>query len=245
MSRLINFVRTTALGGLLVIVPIGIVLFVLGKLLYALYSVAQTLMYRTDVGIDDAVLLSSLALLALVGLCFATGLVVRTRLGDALRRWFARNVAKRIPMYNAIASLTQRFAGIEGNEFAPVEVDLYGSDTRAIGFLVETLPDGRCAVFVPTAPVATVGNLYLVPGDRVARMQASMADTVSVVTQWGVDAENLFGGKGPDGQPAGNQSNEPPVRVIPIDDQVWSSMLAPDAQLATLFIPLLHPDSDA
>ena len=193
MSRFINFMRTTALGGLLVIVPIAIVLFVLGQLLLALYSVARQFVALTGLGIDDALLLSGLAFLALVGLCFATGLLVRTRLGSALRGWFARNVAKRIPMYNAIASLTQRFAGIDGKEFAPVEVDIYASGARAIGFLVETLADGRCAVFIPTAPVATVGNLYVVPEDRVRRIDGSVADTVSVITQWGVDAGNLFG----------------------------------------------------
>lgn len=193
MSRFINFIRTTALGGLLVIVPIAIVLFVLGQLLLALYAVAQEFVALTGLGIDDALLLSVLALLALVGLCFATGLLVRTQLGNALRGWFARNVAKRIPMYNAIASLTRRFAGIDGTDFAPVEVDIYASGARALGFLVETLPDDRCAVFVPTAPVATVGNLYLVPNDRVTRIDGTVADTVSVITQWGVEAGKLFG----------------------------------------------------
>ncbi len=203
MSRFINFIRTTALGGLLVIVPIAIVLFVLGQILLGLYNVAREFVALTGLGIDDALLISGIALLALVGLCFATGLLVRTRLGGALRGWFARNVAKRIPMYGAIASLTQRFAGIEGTEFAPVEVDIYSSGARAMGFLVETLPDGRCAVFIPTAPVATIGNLYVVPGERVSRIDGTVADTVSVITQWGVDAGNLFGGKTPDQQRPG------------------------------------------
>lgn len=197
MSRFINFIKTTALGGLLVIVPIAIVLFVLGQLLLALYSVARELVALTGLGIDDALLLSGLAVLALVGLCFATGLLVRTRFGNALRRWFARNVAKRIPMYNAIASLTKRFAGIDGTDFLPVEVDVYGSGARAVGFLVETLPDARCAVFIPTSPVATVGNLYLVPEDRLTRIDGTAADTVSVITQWGVDAGKLVGGRTP------------------------------------------------
>ncbi len=206
MSRFINFIRTTAVGGLLVIVPIAVVLFVLGQLLLALYSVAQQFFALTGLGIDDALLLSGLALLALVGLCFATGLLVQTRLGGALRGWFGRNVAKRIPMYNAIASLTQRFAGVDGKDFVPVEVDIYASGSRALGFLVESLPDDRCAVFVPTAPVATVGNLYLVPNDRVTRIDGTVTDTVSVITQWGVEAGKLFGPKATD---SGHPGSEP------------------------------------
>ncbi len=203
MSRFINFLKTTALGGLLVIVPIAIVLFVLGQLMLAILSLTNEALAWLGVGINDALLMSAIALLALVGLCFVTGLVIRTRAGDALKHWFARNVASRIPMYGAISNLTRRLAGIDGEEFSPVEVDLYDSDTRAVGFLVESLPDGRCTVFVPTAPVATVGNLFLVAKEKVRRIDASVADTVSVVTQWGVDAALLYGGKaGPGGEAA-------------------------------------------
>ena len=193
LSRFINFLKTTALGGLLVIVPIAIVLFVLGQLMLALLTVANDALAWLGIGINDALVMSAIALLVLVGLCFVTGLVVRTRAGDALKRWFSRNVAKRIPMYGAISNLTRRYAGIDGEEFAPVEVDLYDSGTHAMGFLVETLPDGRCTVFVPTAPVATVGNLFLVASEKVRRIDASVADTVSVITQWGVDAAGLYG----------------------------------------------------
>lgn len=194
MRRIIDFTKTTAIGGLLVIVPIAVVVFVLGKLLLALFTVARDVTAYLDIGIDDVLVIFAIALLALVGLCFLTGLLVRTRIGNAIKRWFRRTIARRIPMYNAIANLTKRFAGVEGTQFAPVEVDLYGSGAHALGFLVEHLPGNRCTVFVPTAPVATVGNLFIVSGDRVRRIEASMADTVSVITQWGVDARTLFGG---------------------------------------------------
>lgn len=217
MSRFIDFLKTTALGGLLVIVPIAIVLFVLGQLMLALLSVANEALAWLGIGVDDALLMSALALLALVGLCFVTGLVVRTRVGDAVKRWFARNVAKRIPMYGAISSLTRRFAGIDGEQFAPVEIDLYDSGTRAMGFLVETLADGRCTVFVPTAPVATVGNLFVVARDKVQRIDASVADTVSVITQWGVDAAQLYGGADKSGGEPAKGATGP---VTQADDQV-------------------------
>jgi len=208
LSGFINFLKTTALGGLLVIVPIAIVLFVLGQLMLALLSLANEALAWLGIGMNDALLMSVLALLALVGLCFVTGLAVRTRAGDALKRWFGRNVARRIPMYGAISSLTRRFAGIDGEQFSPVEVDIYGSGARAMGFLVESLPDGRCTVFVPTAPVATVGNLFVVTTDKVQRIDASVADTISVITQWGVDAAGLYGGES-GGESAENAATGP------------------------------------
>ena len=194
VRRIIRFFKTTAIGGLLVIVPIAIILFVLAQLLLALYTLAQEVTSALNIGIDDALVMALIALAILIGLCFVTGLIVRTRLGAATKSWFGKHVASRIPMYNALSNLTQRVFGLEGTNFAPVEIDLYGSGTRSMGFLIEELPEGRCAVFVPTAPVATIGNIYLVDRRAVTPIQASMTDTVAVITQWGVDAGQLYDG---------------------------------------------------
>jgi uncharacterized membrane protein len=192
MSRIISFVKSTAIGGLLVIVPIAIILFVLGGLFNALYSLSNSLLTDLGLQIDDALIMVGIAAVSFVAICFLTGLVVQTRLGVALRDWLKNNVARRIPMYNAISSLTKRFAGLEGNNFAPVEVDIYDSSARAVGFLVEQLPNDRCAVFIPAAPVATMGNIYVVPQDKVHRLDASVSETLTAISQWGVDTQDLY-----------------------------------------------------
>ena len=200
MKRFLGFLKTTAIGGLLVIIPVSIVLFVLGQLFWGIYGVATSLMAsptvrRFDLGLDDAAIIVAVTLGALIALCFFTGLVVRTRLGEALKGWFGRNVAPKIPLYRALSNLTKRVAGVEGHEFAPVEIDLYGSSSRALGFLVERIGEDRCAVFVPTAPVATVGNVFVVDRERVTFLEASVSDAVSIITQWGVDANDLYASK--------------------------------------------------
>lgn len=192
MNRIFDFVKTTAIGGLLVIVPIAIILFVLIELFYGLYALAEEVTATLGIAVDDAIIMVGIALIALIGLCFVTGLVLQTRVGGALRNWLSRNIGRRIPMFHAIANITRRFAGIQGTRFAPVEIDLYDSGTRAIGFLVETLPHDRCTVFVPSAPVATVGNIYVVAKHKVTPIEASIADTITVITQWGVDAGDLY-----------------------------------------------------
>jgi uncharacterized membrane protein len=192
MSKIMNFIKTTAVGGLLVIVPIAIILSVLAQIFYALYSLSLSATAELGLQINDALIIIGIAAAALIGLCFMTGLIVQTRVGVALRQWMNRNVAKRIPMYNAISSLTKRFAGLDGNKFAPVEVNLYDSGARALGFLVELLPNDRCVVFVPSAPVATVGTIYVVERSKITKLDASVAETLTAVTQWGVETGNLY-----------------------------------------------------
>ncbi len=192
MKRIIDFIKTTAIGGLLVIIPLTVVLFVLAQLFLGLYEISTAVLESFPIGTNDAVTIFLLTALSLVGLCFLTGLAVQTRLGMALRDWFARKVAPRIPMYGALSNLTKRFVGVDGSEFSPVEVDLYGSDVMTLAFLVENLPDERCAVFVPMSPVTTIGNIFIVPASRVHSIDASIGDAVSVITQWGVDAKTLY-----------------------------------------------------
>jgi len=198
VTRFLRFIKTTAIGGLLVIIPVSIILFVLVQLFWGLFDIASSILSSTfakrlDIRANEAMLIFALTAVALIGLCFITGLLVRTRLGITLGNWFMRKVAPRIPMYRALSNLTKRFIGVEGHEFAPVEVDLFGSSARTLGFLVETLPDGRCAVFIPTAPIATVGNVYLLQMDSVTFVDASVADAAGVITQWGVDSAELYG----------------------------------------------------
>lgn len=194
MTKVIQFMKTTAVGGLLVIVPIAVILFVLAQIFYGLYSLSESVLNQLNIEINDALIMVGIAALSLIGLCFLTGLVVQTRLGDALKRWFGRNVGRRIPMFNALSSLTKRFAGFDNENFASVEVDLYDSSARLIGFRIENLPDNRCAVFVPSAPVATVGNVYVISRDKVTEIDASVTDTLTSITQWGVDTRMLYAG---------------------------------------------------
>ena len=81
---------------------------------------------------------------------------------------------------------------MDGDEFAPVEIAAYGDDIAVIGFMVERLPDGRCAVFVPTSPVTTVGNVLIVAPEKVRYLDSGISDAITAVSQWGVEAARLY-----------------------------------------------------
>ena len=181
---------------LLVIIPVTVVLIVLGQLVLAVYGIGLQLAEVLPIEIlENTTLILLLAMAAIVGLCFATGLLLQTRIGITAKALFGKYVASRIPMYGAISSLTRQFVGVEGDRFAAVEIDLYGAGSRVIGFLVETLPDGRCTVFVPAVPVATVGNIYVVPRTDVRALDTSTGNALTVITQWGVDSATMYGAK--------------------------------------------------
>jgi|GEM_PF-2744046 len=188
----VEFLKTTAVGGLLVIVPVAIVLYVVAQLVLALHGAVSQVVDATGIATGRAYVGLALSILAFVALCFVTGLLVRTRAGRWLKRWFARRVGARLPMFRALSNLTRAFIGVDRKQFSPVEVDLHGTGVMSLGFLVENLPDGRRIVFVPSAPMATLGSVFVVPAERITALNASLAETVGVVTQWGLEAGTLY-----------------------------------------------------
>jgi hypothetical protein len=95
-------------------------------------------------------------------------------------------------------NLTLRVAGEEGIEFAPGLVDLYGSEARALGFIIEEHEDGNFTIFLPLSPMATVGQVFFLPGVQVQKLEAKFVDVVNSLTQWGMESKKLF--KPPRGQ---------------------------------------------
>jgi len=193
VKAVVNFAKTTIVGGFFIVLPVAIVLFFLGKgvavLVAAVAPMVDGMTVREIGGIGLATLLSILLLLVL---CFATGLLVRTRLGRLAGEWVEGRVLQKLPGYGMIRNLTHRFTGVDGTEFSPALVDLHGSGTRSPTFIVEEHEDGGYTVFMPLAPTPTIGQVHFVPRERVARIQAPFGEAVNTFMRWGVGAGKLF-----------------------------------------------------
>lgn len=200
-----GFLKTTLLGALLVVVPVGIVGFALWQVVRlvqrVLLPVIEMLPFDSTV---IRVLVIAGALLAVILLCYLTGVAVRTRWGALLRGWIERKMLEKIPGYSIIRSLAHQYLGHEEErQFRPVMVDLHDDGTKAIGFEIEVLGDGTVAVFLPSVPAATIGQVRIVPEERLESLRASMHATLEAVTMFGVGSAKLVeGGTGDRGEEA-------------------------------------------
>jgi uncharacterized membrane protein len=192
MKSLLGFIKTTALGGLVVIVPLGIVYLALTEITDMLGEFAATPAgYLPFAPAISVIIVLLLMLLLVLIICFAIGLFLKTQFGDRIKLSIETRLENAIPMYGMLRNLTQRLVGIEGMQLSPAEIDLYGSDARVIGFIVEELPGDRFSVFVPISPLITVGNVYILPRTKVRKLDASLTDTVNYFSQWGLEAGKL------------------------------------------------------
>ncbi len=193
MRRIVDFLKTTILGGLFVLLPVVVVILLLSLAVAAVVGVMKPLMELLPIkSVAGLAAVTLAALLLLLVFCFLTGLLVRMRLVRLAKEWVERFLLERLPGYLMFKNLTRRLAGEQGIEFAPGLMDLYGSEARALGLIVEEHEDGRFTVFVPLSPMATVGQVFLLPSSRVQKLEAKFVDVVNSLTQWGMESTKLL-----------------------------------------------------
>jgi uncharacterized membrane protein len=188
MKQLLGFVKTTVLGGLMVILPLAAAILISARILVMLEGavdpVANTLPYGTHVG-------RLMAWLIVLGGCFATGLAVRTTVGRRANVWLERRVLERLPAYSLLRNIGKQVAGEgEDGQMAPALAEI--EDALVPAFIVEEHDDGQLTVFVPAIPTPTVGAVYIMPASRVHRLNVPITTMVQCVTRWGAGSKELL-----------------------------------------------------
>ncbi len=98
MNSLYRFVKTTVVGGLVVLVPVAVCAYMIVAavkvVLSALAPVAKFLHVQSFGGI---VAVELVAVLVVVAVCFFFGLFVQTAGGRTIGSWFEKSLFKRLP----------------------------------------------------------------------------------------------------------------------------------------------------
>lgn len=187
MRRLAEFVWTTVLGGVLVLLPIGLSVALLAHALAA----AMGLLGPVVASLPPEMYLRRIVAFAIVvAVCFVAGAIVRTRVGHWVKGELDRYLLERIPGYTLVRGLAGRITGQEeGAVFAAALVEL--EDALVPAFIVEEHPDGRYTVFVPSVPTPAAGTVYILTPERVHLVDVPFTQALSVVTKWGAGSRDL------------------------------------------------------
>lgn len=192
MKRIVEFIKTTVIGGLFVMLPVALILFLVVELVGMVglitEPVTEHLPVETLGGIEIATVV---ALLLILAACFVTGLAMRTQIGVRLGQLIERFGLNRIPGYTLLKSLTWSFAGVqEGSTFSVAVATI--RDSEVLGFIIEEHDNGDFTVFVPTAPTPTIGTVYCLKREKVRKLDVSMATAAECIMHWGIGSKALF-----------------------------------------------------
>jgi uncharacterized membrane protein len=192
MKIILEVFKTTVVGGLLVVIPLMILYLIFGELIDLLVQFTKPITKELPFNaLTNVIIATLIAITEAVLICFVTGLIVRTSWGGATKDWIEKTILARMPIYTMIKNLTSRFVGRSGEQFMPAEVDLYGSESRLLGLIVEVLAEDRVVVFIPVAPTPTVGQVHILPPERVKKLDATLGSVFNSLTQWGVGASSI------------------------------------------------------
>lgn len=190
MRGIFRFLRSTILGGLMVLVPVivlgGIVAWAVDIALKAILPIFHWL---PDQSVGGVSLTLVGALVTLLGVCFLAGLTAETALIRGLADR-AERLALSVPGYALMKNVGANFVGMEGKH--PVRSVLVRFESSwQLGFLMETLADGRHVVFVPGVPRALVGTLHIFEADRVQVLSMPIGTALDLLGRLGVGFQEL------------------------------------------------------
>ena len=173
--------------GFLFLVPIYLAILLLLKAMKSLGKLVQPLVQLVPGSFPAETVIS---LLFVVMLCILVGLILGTRLGQAMRTRMESSLFRKIPGYEVVRSMTRQLAG-QGleSEWQPALAEI--EDALVPAFIVEVIDDGRFTVFVPSSPTPLAGAIYILSPERVHPLNVSFAQALKVVTRWGSGSKAL------------------------------------------------------
>lgn len=192
MSNFKNFLATTFLGGLVVILPLAIfgllanwIISIIGGFLDPIVS-----LFPGDL---DATLVKLIAFAIITAFCFLIGLVVKTQFGTAIFNWVEENTIARLPFYTGIKETVQQFIGNEKTPFSRVVlVEPFAKGAKMIGFVTdENEEEGIYTVFAPTAPNPTNGYVFIVPKEQIEFLDVKSEQAMKNIVSLGAGTADI------------------------------------------------------
>ena len=194
MKRFGEFLKTTLLGGLFVLLPVLLLYLLLAETLPLIIALATPIADLFPKGTFDRTSSPVLiALILLVGASFVIGLALRSAAGRRLGGWIEQNALGRLPAYGALKGLTKGFVGAtEGEAFRPALL-ISADRERELAYVIEDHGDGQLTLLLPWSPTAFAGSVKIVNQDRIELLDTNLGEFTKVLSHWGVGVRDLLG----------------------------------------------------
>jgi len=195
MKRLKVFLKTTILGGVIVILPVVLTFFFLRWLFRVITGLIEPL---TRIVMEQSriqeYIADGLVIFIIILICFFVGLVVKTRFGRFIHENFEKRILDIAPGYTLFKETIKQFLGKDRASFSSVAlVQVFGesADTMMTGFVTDRHPGGICTVFIPSALNPTTGLIYHLEEKYVHFLDVTVEETMRSIISCGVGSQKL------------------------------------------------------
>ena len=194
MKKFKSFIKTTLLGGLVVILPVTIIVVVFRWLIVTVTNWIQPLTNLILAKSDMREFLADLIVLAVIILfCFVIGLLMKSAGARWVFQWLENRVLKIAPGYNLVKETINQFLGRKKSPFSSVAlVQIFENRTLCTAFVTDEHPDGSFTVFVPTGPNPTSGQIFHLQKEFVHPVEVGVDETMRSILSCGAGSTALI-----------------------------------------------------
>lgn len=191
-----KFVQTAVIGGLTVVLPAGILVFIFvwiwGMVTAAIDPAVRKLYPDTTQG-SGLIVAQIMVLSIFVIVCFVIGVIVKTAVGRFIHDVIDQRLLARIPGYSIIRETVLQFMGGRKSPFSTVAlVNIFGNDILVTGFVTDEHPDGSYTVFIPTGPNPTSGGIFHLKPEYVHIIDQPVEDVMRSIISCGVGSSRMI-----------------------------------------------------
>ncbi len=175
---MVQFLKTTMIGGILFLVPFIILIAIIGKALSIMGKLAAPLAEKLPVdSVAGVAVIDFLAIIIMVLICFLAGLAARTARARRFVHSLESKVLSKIPAYEFLKSKVHAVIQTDDAEGLKPVLARY-DDAWQIGFEVERVEGGLVTVFLPGSPDPWSGSVCFMTADRVTPLDQNMQSAV-------------------------------------------------------------------
>ncbi len=202
VAKTYGFLKTTAIGGLIFLLPLAVI----GALLGYVYNVVRVIYepLKEHVPVSSALGLTFLFLIAvaiLLILCFLSGLAARRAIGRKFSQTIEKQLVMVFPKYAIYKDIVA--GNIGGDALAPslVPVTLRLDDMIRIGFEAGRTERGLVIVYLPGSPDPWIGSVVLAEPDRIQQLDVDFNETAAICERLGRASGKLLASANMDSSP--------------------------------------------
>ena len=187
-----NFLKTTLLGGLFILLPLMLLwigLKEIGELLEAMATpIADLLPGNT---FDNLTAPGVIAILLIIATSFILGLAARSAWLSSIGRNIENSILNRVPMYRMLKVISSALIDTGSGDVKPALVS-DGSGGGDPCYVIEQHKDGRATVLLPWSPASFAGSIKVVQQSDLEYLSCSMDEFSRSLSQIGVGVEECM-----------------------------------------------------
>ena len=187
-----NFIKTTLLGGLFILLPLMLLWLGLQEIAGLLVAMATPIADLFPKGpFEDLTTPGLVAALLIVAVSFILGLAARSYLLIRLGQQIESSILEKLPMYRMLKIMSGALMDSDTSEVLPalVKDGVGGGDPC---YVIEKHKDGRATVLLPWSPASFAGSIKVVQQSSLEIVPCSLDEFSRSISQVGVGVEDCL-----------------------------------------------------